>query len=336
MHHSDTDIDLLKEDARAALLYMIKARTSDLKFSSLYKAGKITGGCHLGKGHEAIAVASALYLKRGEDIYSPFIREEAGRLAFGETILEAAQTYLGSVKGPMRGRDGNVHRGCPLEGLIVPISHLGATLAVVVGGLLAKRIQGKQPGSIGVAHLGDGTTSTGAFHEALNAAAVEKLPLLCVVTNNQFAYSTPNIREFACTSLVDKALGYGIKGYEVDGTDMLACLALMKKLTTKARAGEGPFLIIANTLRLCGHGEHDDAKYIPQELKDSELGRDCLMVAKEKLLEKGWITLEELTEWETESADEVQKAVAQAQREPAPNPYKEDWSTTFYNFDDIF
>lgn len=332
----DVDKESLREDARHALRFMIQSRTADLKFSSLYKAGKITGGCHLGKGQEAIATCSALFLKRGYDIYSPFIREQAGRFAFGETILEAAQTYLGSVLGPMRGRDGNVHRGNPLEGLIVPISHLGATASVVVGGLLAKRLQGKLPGPIGVAHIGDGTTSTGAFHEAINLAAVEKLPFVCVITNNQYAYSTPNDREFACKSLVDKAIGYGIEGYSVDGTDLLATLSLMKKVTDKVRAGSPPILVVANVLRLCGHGEHDDAKYIPQVLRQSPLGRDCLAVAKEQLLDRQWITHEELLAWETEAAELVQKAVAQAQREPAPNPYEEDWSTTLFNFDDIY
>src|SRR5207244_4464628 len=126
--------------------------------------------------------------RRG-DIFAPLIRDAGGRLAFGEPILDAVRTYLGSSLGPMRGRDGNVHRGRPREGLLPMISHLGAMISVVNGMLLARRFKGIS-GSVGATSIGDGGTSTGAFHEALNQAAVEKLPLVLVVANNQYAYST--------------------------------------------------------------------------------------------------------------------------------------------------
>ncbi len=323
----------MREYARRAFKVMIEARTADLKFSSLYKAGKITGGCHMGKGHEAVAAASALFLQPGTDIYSPFIRELAGHIAFGEPVLEAAQTYMGSVCGPMRGRDGNVHRGHPAEGIIVPISHLGATVSVVAGGLLAKRIKGELPGAVGLVHVGDGTTSTGAFHEAVNLSAVENLPFICVITNNQFAYSTPNTREFACKNLTDKAVGYGIRGYEVDGTSLISLLELMHDVVADARQGGGPALVVPSILRLCGHGEHDDAKYIPQSLKDSPVGRDCLTVAEDELLEREWTTPEEIAEWRHQATEAVQSAVVQAQKDPSPDPFREDWSTTLYHFE---
>lgn len=315
---------------------MIEARTADMKFSSLYKAGKINGGCHMGKGHEAISAASALFLLKGYDVYAPFIREQAGRTCFGEPVIEAAQTYLGSVKGPMRGREGNVHRGIPADGVVVPISHLGAGVSVVVGRLLGKRLAGKLPGPVGLSHIGDGTTSTGAFHEAVNLAAVEKLPFICVVTNNQFAYSTPNDHEFACKNLVDKAVGYGMNGYRVDGTDLLASIELMQKVVAEVREGSAPALVVADVLRLCGHGEHDDAKYIPQSLKDSPAGRDCLPYAESQLLEREWVSADELAEWRREATDTVQAAIAQAQREPEPDPYREDWSTTLCYFEESY
>lgn len=326
----------MREYARRAFKVMIEARTADLKFSSLYKAGKITGGCHIGKGHEAVAASVGIFLQMNYDIYAPFIREQAGRIAFGEPILDAARTYLGSVNGPMRGRDGNVHRGNPLAGLIVPISHLGATISVVNGGLLAKRMQGKLPGPVGVAHVGDGTTSTGGFHEALNQAAVEHLPLILVVTNNQFAYSTPNSSEFACKNLSDKAIGYGVRGYTADGTDLIAMIELMHHVVQEAREGKGPALVVAKVLRLCGHGEHDDAKYIPESLKQEHAGRDCYPAAEAQLLERGWITPEECAEWKHDAVESVQAAVAQAQREAEPDPYREDWSTTFCHFENNY
>lgn len=330
------DESTLRDASRKALKAMIVARTADLKFSSLYKAGKITGGCHMGKGHEAISAATAVFLRKSFDVYAPFIREQAGRTCFGEPLLEAAQTYLGSVKGPMRGRDGNVHRGNTADGIIVPISHLGAGVAVVAGRLMGKRLKGLLPGPVGIAHVGDGTTSTGAFHEALNLAAVEKLPFACVITNNQYAYSTPNDHEFACKSLVDKAIGYGMEGYEIDGTDLIASIELMYHVVENLRHGGTPALIVANVLRLCGHGEHDDAKYISQELKNSPIGRDCLPVAEQQLLEREWTSSEELKEWHKSAADDIQTAVAQAQRDPEPNPFREDWSTTVCYFEETF
>src|SRR5713226_5843707 len=175
---------------------MLLARTLDDKFASLYRMGKIHGGVFLGRGQEALSVATGLALRKG-DIFAPLIRDGAGRLAFGEPILDAVRTYLGSALGPMRGRDGNVHRGRPREGLLAMISHLGAMISVVNGALLAHRFKGQNQ-TVGLASVGDGATSTGAFHEGLNQAAVERLPLVLVIANNHYAYSTPTERQFAC------------------------------------------------------------------------------------------------------------------------------------------
>src|SRR5438552_12110688 len=175
---------------------MLLARVLDDKFASLYRMGKIHGGVFLGRGQEALSVSVGLALRKG-DVFAPLIRDQAGRLAFGEPILDAVRTYLGSTLGPMRGRDGNIHRGRPREGLLPMISHLGAMIAVVNGILFARRLRNIS-GVVGAASIGDGGTSTGAFHEAINQAAVEKLPLVMVVANNQYAYSTPTARQFAC------------------------------------------------------------------------------------------------------------------------------------------
>ena len=155
---------------------MLTARVLENKLGSLYKAGKIVGGVYLGKGQEAVSASMASCLEKGRDVYAPLIRDQAGRTAFGEEILDCTRTYLGSVKGPMRGRDGNIHRGRPAEGMLAMISHLGAAIPVVAGMLLAKRLKGELDGVVGATCVGDGCTSTGAFHEGLNTAAVEKLP----------------------------------------------------------------------------------------------------------------------------------------------------------------
>ena len=167
------------------------------------------------------------------------------------------------------------------------ISHLGAMISVVNGVLMAERFK-KMSGHVGAASIGDGGTSTGSFHEGLNQAAVEKLPLVLVVANNQYAYSTPNHRQFACASLLDKAAGYGVTGHEVDGTDLEACLQTVGEAVARARQGLGPQMVVARLLRLCGHGEHDDASYIDARLKASPLGRDCLQAAEELMWRRGW------------------------------------------------
>ncbi len=302
---------------------MLLARVLEEKLASLYRAGKINGGVFLGKGQEALSASLGMSLRKG-DIFAPLIRDQAGRLAFGEDILEAVRTYMGSALGPMRGREGNVHRGRPKDGYYAMISHLGAMISVVCGGLIARRFKGEK-GVVGATCIGDGGTSTGAFHEALNLAAVEKLPLVLLIANNQFAYSTPNDREFACHDLVDRAIGYGVEGHKVDATDLDACLDVVGRAVARAREGHGPQMVVASLLRLSGHGEHDDASYIPEALKAAHLGQDCLKTAECTLLDRKWISPEELAELTGSIQQQVEEAIATVQREPAPDPATETW-----------
>jgi pyruvate dehydrogenase E1 component alpha subunit/2-oxoisovalerate dehydrogenase E1 component alpha subunit len=311
--------------ALTAYRRMVLARTLEDKISALYHAGTIVGGVYTGKGQEAFSAALGVHLVKGKDTYAPLIRDQAGRLAFGEPLEDSTRTYFGSAIGPMRGRDGNVHHGRPREGMPAMISHLGAMISVVAGTLLAKRFHGVLAGTVGAASVGEGATSTGAFHEALNAAAVERLPLVVAVANNQFAYSTPASRQFACRDLVDRAAGYGVGGHSVDGTDLLGCLDVFGHAVGLARAGEGPQLVIGSLLRLSGHGEHDDASYVPAAMKSGPLGRDCLELAAEALLGRGWATAEWLASVREESARRVQAVVAQTQGEPEPDAFAESW-----------
>jgi pyruvate dehydrogenase E1 component alpha subunit/2-oxoisovalerate dehydrogenase E1 component alpha subunit len=320
----DESPDAVREAHLAAFRCMVRARLLDDKFAALYRAGKIHGGVFLSRGQEALSAATGVSLNK-TDVFAPLIRDSAGRLAFGETVLDAAQTYLGSALGPMRGRDGNVHRGNPRAGLLPMISHLGAMVSVVNGMLFARRLK-KISGTVGAACIGEGATSTGSFHEGLNQAAVEKLPLVLIVANNQYAYSTPTSRQFACGDLADKAAGYGVEAHSVDGTDLTACLRTLGAAVARARAGEGPQLVVAQLLRLCGHGEHDDASYIDPKLKNSPLGRDCLKVARDILLRQKWTDADQIAVWHQEAVQEIEGAVAQAQREPAPDPFAENWT----------
>ncbi|MFN7342864.1 MAG: thiamine pyrophosphate-dependent enzyme, partial [bacterium] len=170
---------------------------------------------------------------------------------------------------------------------------------------------------------GDGATSTGAFHEGLNMAAVEKLPMVVVIANNQFAYSTPNNRQFACGDLVERARGYGVGGYSVDGTDLMACASVIGEAVKQARLGKGPQMVVANLLRLSGHGEHDDGSYVPDSARAGYYGRDCIEVAIEQLVEGGYASQAKIDAWREEFSEEVQRAVAQAQQEALPDPYLE-------------
>lgn len=317
---------------RSVFQSMLRARILENKLSSLYKAGKIVGGVYLGRGQEAVSATLGTALIQGTDFFAPLIRDQAGRTAFGEPLIDCTRTYLGSVEGPMRGRDGNIHRGRPEMGMPAMISHLGAQVPVIAGMLFAKRLQGTLAGRVGATCIGDGATSTGAFHEGLNLAAVERLPMVVVVGNNQFAYSTPNHRQFACADLVEKARGYGVGGFSVDGTDLLACASVIGEAVRRAREGGGPQMVVAQLLRLSGHGEHDDGSYVPAELRGDHYGRDCIEVAMGQLVENNLATLDEILAWQDQFADDVQRAVAQAQQEAAPDPYHEDWTALATRF----
>lgn len=306
-----------------AFRWMLLARAFEEKLASLYRGGRITGGVYVGKGQEAVSVACGIFLRKG-DIFAPLIRDQAGRSAFGEPLIDVARTYLGSRQGPMRGRDGNIHRGRPREGQLAMISHLGAMISVVVGSLMAKRWRGEK-GFVGLTTIGEGGMQTGATHEGLNIAAVEQVPLVVVATNNHFAYSTPNEREFGCESLVDRALGYGFEGSEADGTDLAACLEVIGGAVQRARAGRPPQLVIASILRLAGHGEHDDFSYVGDDIRKEPFAQDCLPRAEQFILQNGLATEQNLREWRQHAASQVDEAISAAQQEAVPEANEEDW-----------
>ncbi|PYK40761.1 MAG: pyruvate dehydrogenase [Verrucomicrobia bacterium] len=280
---------------------MLLTRTLEEKLVSLYRGGLITGGVYIGKGQEAVSAACGLFLQKG-DIFAPLIRDQAGRSAFGEPLLDVTRTYLGSRKGPMRGRDGNIHRGRPGDDQLAMVSHLGAMVSVTVGALMAKRFKGEK-NFVGLACIGEGGMQTGSFHEGMNIAAVEQVPLVVVATNNHYAYSTPNEREFACHDLVDRAIGYGFEGYSFDGTDLSACLDVIGGAVKRARAGRPPQLVVAS----------------------EPFARDCLKVAEQTIVDMNLLDAETLVQWHRDAAAQVDEAIATAQKEAPPESDKEDW-----------
>jgi pyruvate dehydrogenase E1 component alpha subunit/2-oxoisovalerate dehydrogenase E1 component alpha subunit len=308
--------------------WMILARVVDERTFALYKSGELTGNAFLGRGQEALSAAIGMQLRRPSadavgDVFAPLIRDLAGRLSFGEPVVDVFRTHLMKRTGPMRGRDGNVHRGDVSQGMLPMISHLGAMVSPVVGTLLARRLRGVLADHVGIASIGDGGMSTGALHEGLNAAAVEHLPLVLVVANNQVSYSTFNDRSFACVDLIDRAIGYGIHGTACDGTDAEDCLAAVGGAIARARAGGGTQMVVATLLRLSGHGTHDDASYITAELK-ARYG-DCLELAQSRMLAQHLIDEPGLARLWEEARQLTAAAVDQARSEADPVPEEEDW-----------
>jgi pyruvate dehydrogenase E1 component alpha subunit/2-oxoisovalerate dehydrogenase E1 component alpha subunit len=314
-------------DRRIQLLrWMILARVVDDRMAKLKAQGEVPGSVFLGRGQEAFAGAAGVCLRPG-DVFAPLIRDLGCRLAIGEDLLDIVRTHTGKATGPMRGRDGNIHRGVWAKGLLPMISHLGAMVSAVNGVLLARRLKGQQkPGDldVGVASVGDGCMATGALHEALNQAAVERLPLVLLVANNQYAYSTTNDRSFACRDLVDRAAGYGVAGHRCDGTDADACLQTLTAAVAAARAGGGPQMVVAELLRLAGHGTHDDASYVSDEVK-SRYG-DCVQLYERALLVTGAITAADAAQiWEDARA-RIEAAIEHCRPDPEPDPAAEDWT----------
>ncbi len=197
-------------------------------------------------------------------------------------------------------------------------------VSVVVGKLMAKRMKGEK-GFIGLTTIGEGGMQTGATHEGMNIAAVEHVPLVMVATNNHYAYSTPNDRQFACADLVDRAKGYGYEGSSVDGTDLAQCLEVIGAAVKRARAGRPPQLVVTSTLRLAGHGEHDDASYVTEDIRREPFAKDALQRTEQFILEHELLDRAGLQQIRAEITAEVDEAVSTAQQEDAPVGSEEDW-----------
>ena len=236
--------------------YMRLAREVEMRAMNLYRQGRLVEPLYTGVGHEALAVGSAWSLE-DDDVIAPMHRDMAVRFVRGMTPKEVYAQYMGRITGPSRGKDGNHHLGSADLRMIGLVSHLGVLIPTAVGVGLASKVTRK--GYVALTYIGDGGASIGDFHEGLNLAAVRKLPVVLIVENNQFAYSTPVSVQYACKRLVDRAIGYGIPGELVDGNDVTAVYQVCKRAVDRARSGDGPTLIEAVTIRVRGHSEHDDA-----------------------------------------------------------------------------
>jgi TPP-dependent pyruvate/acetoin dehydrogenase alpha subunit len=310
-------VQISKDAALALLRTMLFARRIEERMIRLYHQGSIFGGVYCGSGQEAIGTATTA-VAGPDDLFAPCIRDMTVHLGRGTTPLDIFRQFLGRANGPMHGRDGNIHYGELRRGVYAMISHLGAMLPVVTGGVMARRRQGRD--TIGFAYIGDGGTSTGDFHEAVNFAAVFNVPVIFVVENNQFAYSTPTAHQFRCKSLVDRAAGYGIQGVAADGNDVLALRETVGGLSADIRAQPRPVLLVCETLRMRGHGEHDDASYVPATLRAAWEKRCPLLLLRQKLVAAALATEAELDAFDVAVQAEVNAAYQQALGDPLPNP----------------
>lgn len=306
-----------KGTAQNLLRCLLRTRRTEERLIRLYHQAKIFGGVYTGVGQEAIGTATAL-AAGPDDLFAPCIRDMSVHIARGETLLNIFRQWLARATGPTRGRDGNVHYGNLQHGVYTMISHLGAMLPVIVGGVMARRRRGLQ--TIGVAYTGDGATSTGDFHEAVNFAAVQQVPVVFVIENNHYAYSTPTSSQYRCESLVLRAPGYGVDGHRADGNDAVGLFRLVAEMFDDIRRRPRPVLLECDTLRMRGHGEHDDFAYVPRELLEAYRARDPIQVARRQLEAEGLFSAAEMDALDAEVEAEVGAAYQRALSEPPPSP----------------
>jgi pyruvate dehydrogenase E1 component alpha subunit/2-oxoisovalerate dehydrogenase E1 component alpha subunit len=226
----------------------------------LKRQAKLTGGVFTSLGQEATAVGTAFALSE-QDFIAPLIRDIGACFVKGILPRTIFAQYLGKANAPSRAADVQFHFADLEKGFVGPISHLGDMIPVMTGILLAARM--KKETRVAVAYIGEGASSTGAFHEGVNFAAVQRLPLITIIENNGYAYSTPTRNQANCAAFVDKAAGYGILGLQADGNDIVACYETMKTAVEHARGGKGAVLLEVLTYRRKGHAEHDNQSYVP-------------------------------------------------------------------------
>ena len=298
--------------------YMRLTRSLEERLVALYRQTKVVGGLFRSLGQEADSVGSAYALQPG-DILSPLIRNMGSMLVKGASPLEILRQYMAKGDSPTRGRELNIHFGDTERGFIGQISHLGDMVPVMTGVTLSFRLRGEA--RVGLVYVGDGATSTGAFHEGINLAAVQRCPLVVIVENNGYAYSTPLERQTAARELRDKALAYGCASDQADGNDVLAVYEATKRAVDRARAGQGVTLIELITYRRKGHAEHDNQSYVPPgEIAHWQEFNDPLDRYVRALLEREDVTADELAAINAAVQREIDDATETAERSPMPEP----------------
>jgi TPP-dependent pyruvate/acetoin dehydrogenase alpha subunit len=316
--------DALSREARLELYYWMRlTRTLEERLVALYRQTKVVGGLFRSLGQEADAVGSTFALER-RDVMSPLIRNLGAMLVKGATPVEVLKQYMAKGDSPTRGRELNIHFGdvgdaATTRGFVGQISPLGDMVPVMTGVTLSFRLRGED--RVGLVYVGDGATSTGAFHEGINFAAVQRCPLVVVVENNGYAYSTPTSKQTLAKQFVDKAAGYGIPGEQADGNDVLAVYDVTKRAVDRARRGDGVTLIELMTYRRKGHAEHDNQSYVPAgEIERWAAENDPLDRYIARLTSEFGFSMDEIDAVDARVRQEVDDATDVAERSGVPEP----------------
>jgi len=295
-------------------------RAAEDRMVSMYRQGELLGSLYTGHWHEAIAVGTAAALRQ-DDFLCPLHRDLGAHLWRGMEPAQVMASFLGKATAPTGGRDGTLHYGRLDLNVYNPPSHIPDNYPVATGGAFAFKYRGED--RVAIAYCGDGSTSRGDFHEAVNIAAVLDLPCIFIVENNQWAYSTP-LRLQSRTDFATKAAAYGIPGERVDGTDVVAVYEATRRAARHARAGEGPSLIEAVTMRMHGHAEHDPADYVPEDMFEEWASRDPVELFAQKLQELGRATAEEIAQIRDDARRQAIEARKIVLADPMPEPDAEE------------
>ena len=298
--------------------YLRLTRSLEERVVNLFRQSKVIGGIYrsLGQEGESVAAAYALNYSKG-DVVQPLIRNLGSILVAGATPVDVFRQYMAKGDSPTRGRELNIHFGNPAtDGFIGQISMLGDMIPVMAGIALAGRMQKRD--LVTMAFIGDGGSSTGAFYEGMNFASVQRLPMVVVIEDNGYAYSTPTYKQTAAKTLADKAHAFGCASETVDGNDVLATYGAAKRAVDRARGGGGVTLLEVKTFRLKGHAEHDNQAYVPPELIEEWRAKDPLPRFDRVVLELGAASQEQLDAIQERVKRELDAAVDEAERSPMP------------------
>jgi TPP-dependent pyruvate/acetoin dehydrogenase alpha subunit len=298
--------------------YMRLNRAVEDTMVKLFRQNKIVGGLYSSLGQEGISVGTAYALEK-KDWLAPMIRNIGALLVKGVPPRDIFTQHMAKYTSPTLGKDGTSHFG-DLDNLhiVSPISMLGDLIPVMTGVAMAGRYLGQK--IVAMTWIGDGGSSTGVFHEGLNFAAVQKAPFVLILENNQWAYSTPVKRQVPIENLADRAKAYGIRSYVVDGNDVVAVYQTAKEAVDRARAGEGPILIEAKSMRMRGHAQHDPAEYVPTEMFEHWKQRDPIEQYEKFLMSKKLLDAKSKKELENKIAALLEKERDFAEASPMPPP----------------
>ena len=276
---------------------MFMSRAMEEKFKELYRQGTVKGTVIISIGNEATTVGMSIPFRPGKDILALLHRDLGAHLVAGAKPFNLFCQYMANVESPTGGREGNVHHGDVDNRRLPFMSHLGAMFAPAVGATWAARRNGEAV--FGLSVMGDGSSSTGDFHESINLASVQKVPVLFFIENNHYAFSTPTKFQYNCEHLSDRAKGYGIQGKTIDGTDVWEVYNAVTDALDSMSANSLPYIIESMTLRLEGHAVYDSGEYVTAQERELWATREPLVRCRACFKEVCGVSDEEITALET-------------------------------------